>query len=179
MKHITADTLSFYRNCKIEYFDYFTNKYKIGTLQGIADDHHFFIKEDGSGQEIDKCKPILRPISDITDAELKELFMMDNSFEEVTMSYLKFSHREEHIGYFSVRFNCEYINKMGKKSGMMGTISFMRLTPKQFQYILSMHFDIFGWIKNGIAIAGELRNVPAPLTEQHVDKNLFPPINNL
>lgn len=175
---LTAKQLALFLGCKIEYFDYFKNGYEIGILNGIGTDY-FFVKDDNNGQDIDKCRPILRPISDITDEELKEVFLMEHSFEGTTISSVKFSHREELFGRYAVRYNCEYvIDKTGKENCMMGTVSFKNLTANQFEYLLYKHFDVFGWIKSGLAIQDEeLHNLPEPKAPE--SKNFFPPINEL
>lgn len=181
-KHLTPEDLGLFRNCMVKYFDYFTNQYEIGTLQGIADNNHFWIEENHNGQEIDKCKPILRPLNSITDDELRELFMLEHFYDGITMSYVKFHHRDERFGFFSVQFNCEYvINRTGKKTGIFGTMSFRKVSPKQFQYLLSKHFDIFGWIEAGLAVHSVLYNSPEPEQKStpvpDINKNLFPPIS--
>ncbi len=133
MKKELKDYLHLYLGCKVEYG--YDGTKKIGKLVG---------KDDSAGWQVDKLrvlapyqyvrdeliKPILRPLSDMTEDE--KVVMHDTLW--IT---------KEEDKHYSVSHKCTYwhLKCCGREK-----------EPEVFLYLLSKHFDLFGLIDAGLAI---------------------------
>lgn len=99
--------------------------------------------------------PILRPLSDMTEEEMKELLCLDfapsdDVFRNMVTEF-KFDVNEPQrrtkrgtgVGFSVFKDGSHY---------MSGTLSFVDLNPHQFVYLLKLGFDLFGLIEAGLAI---------------------------
>lgn len=100
-------------------------------------------------------KPLLRPLSDMTEEEMKELLCLDfapsdDVFRNMVTEF-KFDVNEPQrrtkrgtgVGFSVFKDGSHY---------MSGTLSFVDLNPHQFVYLLKLGFDLFGLIEAGLAI---------------------------
>jgi hypothetical protein len=102
-----------------------------------------------------ELRPILRLLSDMTEDEMKELLCfkyapsdyvfrnMLNEFKFYCDEPKRNTTRGEGVGYSVFKDGSHY---------QSGTLSFVRLNPTQFHYLLSLHFDLFDLIPSGLAI---------------------------
>lgn len=127
MKTLTAKELALYLGCEVQYeyetrSEYPDLKHELrnGVLAGLTHSEVDITTEWGVIRRmITQVKPILRPLSDMTGAEAKELAECSRS------------------PYY--RFEVGLMNKI-------------LLYPQPVVYLLSKHFDLFGWIESGLAI---------------------------
>ena len=106
-KKLTAADLAMYIGCDVEWNGV------VYRLSGVNADCEIAIERNGVTiwVEIEAVKPILRPLSDITDEEENETQIFVN---EICFGY--------------------------------------ELGAQITRYLLSKHFDLFGWIEAGLAI---------------------------
>jgi len=99
--------------------------------------------------------PILRDLSSMTEEEAKELFILERAskyveWTEVVLTKYKKSKLDELDGLepsWMVSAKYKYLD--GRTGGMSGSVSLREFEPKQFQYLLSKHFDIFDLFSKG------------------------------
>lgn len=164
------DCLHYYLGCEVEYYNYISNAWCIGILRGVTDDYAW-IKDDGNGCHFSDLKPILRPLSDMSEEEAGWVYNYSFQFGLTTQlgNYFDYDIRkimnEDKVASLDIRridrphhsvnilmdgtsivFNDEEMNEKPKFCWrcMNGAI--------QFHYLLSKHFDIFGLIEEGLAI---------------------------
>jgi hypothetical protein len=150
MQKEIKDYLHLYLGCDTNY----------GLLEGIRDQYAYTIvsgKDTIRGNVWD-IKPILRPLSDMTDSELIEFAKIHNSDIEWYMQDGLCIGREN-IGvqqhfYFDdeLFFTAEICNNIfGQESE--GDTQISNITPfETTRLLLSKHFDLFGLIEAGLAI---------------------------
>lgn len=101
------------------------------------------------------CRLALRPLSDMTDAEFKELIMLEWGVNrDIVEQKIKTVVKSKEVKH-AVKYGTSIPFRAFDESGnhvMTGTISSESLNPEQFQYILSKGFDLFGLIEAGLAI---------------------------
>lgn len=107
-------------------------------------------------QEMSRVKPILRPLSDMTEEEMYQLLLRQYSPSEdiftqiVTTVKFNTTEPKRHLKHGSG------VGYSGFKSDgshyVTGTLSFTRLSSEQFTYLLKQGFDLFGLIDAGLAI---------------------------
>jgi hypothetical protein len=86
-------------------------------------------------------KPILRPLSNMTEDEAVELVKIrSTTYRWVTAEVVN-----QHI----LRFEFEYESSRRRRST---TLRFDELSPEEVRYLLSKGFDLFGLIEAGLAI---------------------------
>lgn len=138
MKDI-KDYLHFYIGCKAEFLGYkktWTGDITIFTIMAMADG------------ELGYVKPILRPLSDITESEAKELIIRDNRQYLVDWiekgQYEEYPDRQDYSTYLSrLHDNDEcYCSQLLQAIGNF----------EVWTYLLSKGFDLFGLIESGLAI---------------------------
>lgn len=128
MKKELKDYLHLYLGCPFIYgegpkiWDGWSGFEKTDTYY-YTDEEQNHIKLGGHHFQVAKIKPILRPLSDMTDEELQECGNMVYDFsDDPELNNHKWQDFE--IG----------------------------LAPEQFHWLLSKHFDLFGLIEAGLAI---------------------------
>ena len=99
--------------------------------------------------------PILRPLSDMTEEEMEELFFIgDALIKEVTPNaVIKFYPNE--VKRNIKRGTGVAYTVLKSENGehfMSGTLSLTKFDTMQFSYLLSKHFDVFCLIEAGLAI---------------------------
>lgn len=100
---------------------------------------HWLYKDliDGHLASFAYYKLMLRPLSSMTEEEMKEIVLMNYNVENTLLSVIQYSR--------GIEF---------KTSGFTGggEIDFYKTNPITFLHLLSKHFDLFGLIEAGIAI---------------------------
>lgn len=100
-------------------------------------------------------KPILRPLSDITDEEFKEVVILNYSesrdvIEPFVFRVKRISALKQNTKYgTSIPYSCFNTKDIHT---ITGTFSSMDMNPEQFLYLLKQRFDLFNLIENGLAI---------------------------
>lgn len=99
-------------------------------------------------------KPILRPLSSMTEEEMKEIVMLGFESKDIAdMLIEKVTRRsevQEHVR-FGTAIPYTAWDKNGKVQ-MAGTISAHELSADQFRYLVSRSFDLFNLIPEGLAL---------------------------
>ncbi len=128
--------------CKSE-----VEKYKwVSVLDvGIDHFHEWYVEE---------TKPILRPLSDMTEDEMRELYKImgepSNTFC-YPVTHVKWGSRIE--GYQPNIIDVRYEGSHGGGGGSGHyQILLNRIDSKSFLWLLSKGFDLFGLIESGLAI---------------------------
>lgn len=139
MKKELKDYLHLYLGCEIigTYRDASGSKgYLTGITNGGCDCEIQFILEDGINVEeepyindIAQVKPILRPLSDMTEDEENE----------IEGEYGSYGLGEKHLCNALKNHDLRYVKKLDEAFGLI-------------HYLLSKSFDIFGLIEAGLAI---------------------------
>lgn len=106
---------------------------------------------------LDEIKLYLRPLSSMTEEEMKELHILffDPSSREIYTQKIKkiVFYKDEPrrhikhgtgIGYTTLDENLDHISS--------GTLSFSRFNANQFHYLLKQGFDLFGLIEANLAV---------------------------
>ncbi len=106
-------------------------------------------------RELEYIKPILRPLSDITEDEMKELLIKwyhpsEDMFVRLSDT-IKFYPNEKKRAV-KVGEGVAYSMFKDGIHKATGTLSFTRLNPVQTLYLLKQGFDLFGLIDNGEAL---------------------------
>lgn len=104
-------------------------------------------------------KPILRPLSDMTEDEFREVIALKFGVEEsdsrevFNQMIFKIQRTREvkQAAKFGTSIPYNAFNKDGKHY-MSGTFSQNSINPDQFIFLLSKSFDLFGLIESGLAI---------------------------
>jgi hypothetical protein len=105
---LTVQDLAMFIGCEyIGEWDGKTRKLDIGSIPTIV------------GSRVGDVKLILRPLSDMTDEEKKELCIV-----------------RDWPDYKTVMNNL-----------------YWKYSPEMFKFLISKHFDVFGWIEKGLAIS--------------------------
>jgi hypothetical protein len=99
-------------------------------------------------------KPVLRPLSTITGDEAKECYKL-NPYSKGEWLIEKVIVRENIKGYMPNIVDVHWKGKEGTTDYACGVdvMFFNKLNPEQHRYLLSKHFDLFGLIEAGLAIA--------------------------
>ena len=153
MKKELKDYLHLFLGCKIKAIAKWRN-YSINGMYtlntAILNDFEVNLR---SGKII--CKPILRPLSDMTEKEAIEVFKMVSLLD---LSDCQFEFGENYTTWINANLNgrvIDSINFLGDNIEMMnndGTYSPLNPIAPVHQYYLSKHFDLFGLIESGLAI---------------------------
>lgn len=116
-KQLTAQQLALYLGQQAEY-----TSHRGTNIQAI---HPFDLEREEHGFKY-TIKPLLRPLSDISEEELRDVFPGESNPEAYTTEFWK-SHLKEY--------------------------GVPTLKPEQFTYLLSRGFDLFNWIEQGLAVS--------------------------
>ena len=132
---LTAADLALYLGCEV-LVPYAPQTERIGQLREVGQKSSWVRFElHTSAYKSHEIKPILRPLSDMTEEEARDLCQIvdgDESEQVAENSALKyFRQREEWYG-------ARIYLLLGK--------------PNAWRYLLSKYFDLFGWIPAGLAI---------------------------
>lgn len=168
MKKI-EDYLHLYLGCEVWYKD------KLWDLVGVSRPYkttdttfvNIDLRPDGKGfrsisylsesfTDLTLIKPILHPLSSMTEEELREVLIMH--FDETSRDIASQS-----IVSVKKKFEVKMVSKYGTGIPYIvynedniphsdGVFSLSELNPDQFRYLLSKHFDLFGLIESGLAI---------------------------
>lgn len=139
-----AKTLALYLGCEFIWNQFPDVKYKMdGIYQSEVEPDKTIVSAQPNRQEFyhDEIKLILRPLSSMTEEEGKEyagLFFEDYN-PELTKFY-NFGH------CISIRYYDAFLHLPDE------------YTPKQFLWLLSKGFDLFGLIEKGEAIDSTLKH---------------------
>jgi hypothetical protein len=96
-------------------------------------------------------RPILRPLSDITDEEIRELFRHD----KISKEYSNVSYQRELVMnniLMGITVNYDVTTPDGTYSHSW-TLRFSAINAHDFKWLLSKHFDLFQLIDAGLAIS--------------------------
>lgn len=125
MKTLTVKELALYLGCEAVA----TTEHLINCDEGEEEEVRIYLTIENLN-ELDvtffDVKPILRPLSDITEEEISDVFPGESNPEAYTTDFWK-SHLKEY--------------------------GVPTLKPEQFTYLLSRGFDLFNWIEQGLAIS--------------------------
>ena len=117
--------------CEVTYspggFEYYDN----GGIYLISGG---LINEYGKGEAA--IKPILRPLSDMTEDEARNVYKITTGED--------YPANDAKSEVFAVQDE-EFLSAQMEIGAMMGQ-------PAVWRYLLSRHFDLFGWIEAGLAI---------------------------
>lgn len=100
-------------------------------------------------------KPILRPLSDMTEEEFSECVLLHFGIENRDVVFGTINKIERYSEPKMLTNFGTALPYRCSKDGihvMTGTLSTNSLNPQQFKYMLSKHFDLFGLIPDGLAI---------------------------
>lgn len=151
------DVAHLYLGCKMQDI-FLQGDYEPSVLLGIntkgaAGNLEFLA--DGVWQMAAIFKPILRPLSSMTDAEFKEAVFLrwgiSRDIIEQKVSEIKRLKEVQHPVKYGTSIPYVGLDKEGKHY-ISATLSQQSLTPSQTIFFLKNHFDLFGLIENGQAI---------------------------
>jgi hypothetical protein len=166
MKKKLEDYLHLYIDCKIvgTYNDGSGSEgFLTGVTNGGTECEIQFLLEDGINvteepelNNVTEVKPILRPLSDMTQDEFIELFKLCSLFDLSECSFIGTNDKDgvwcnaEYEGRVidAIRLVGDYVEMMNND----GTFSGMNPQSKAFKFFISKHFDLFGLIEAGLAI---------------------------
>jgi hypothetical protein len=141
MKTLLKEYLHLYNGCTILFNDGSTATLMCsdGCIASFLSDEH----NQCGHASIDSPlfgKPILRPLSDINLDEMQQFFSFTGLPKDCKAIRVDYS---DHI------FQFEYVSG----GAMQSTHSYLyHLSPKQFHWLLTKHFDLFGLIEAGLAL---------------------------
>lgn len=136
-----TDVIHFYLGCEV-----LTNQGKgslIGVFTSDQDPSERISLEDGDCDCIEWYKPILRQLDSITEEDRTILF------ENVFGKFYNYLYQHYRVGNVFTAEKVDHID--GFTKGHV-TLSLSSFSPKNFQYLLSKGFDLFGLIESGQAI---------------------------
>lgn len=161
MKKI-EDYLHLYLGCEVRTNDTAMDtilRGRTGTFVGFTDESRtsvimkFRAGPDGRAG-LWNIKPLLRPLSDMTEQEAIEFCCLHYTIQN-TIKYASWDDgRDTRYGKPRV-----YFETTGFKQS--GSIPLDKLMPEGFVYLLSKHFDLFRLIEDGLAIDSTKINEPA------------------
>jgi len=132
---LTAADLALYLGCEV-LVHYAPSTERIGQLREVGQNGSWVRFElHTSAYKSHEIKPILRPLSDMTEEEARDLRQIvdgDDSEQVAENSALKYFRQKEEW----------YVDRIYLLLGK----------PNAWRYLLSKHFDLFGWIPSGLAI---------------------------
>lgn len=100
--------LPLYIGQQVQYFDFFTNKYEVGTLRSAGDDGYFFVQGDNNGQSTQYARLLLRPLSTITEAEEAKWNKISTTVGEMHPESALQIHWAKRINYYrSIGIDCD------------------------------------------------------------------------
>lgn len=135
--HLTAKDLALVLGCKC--YDSYNN---IGR---VTLDTKLLANQEFAGHPDIYIKPILRPLSEITEKEAMSLL---NDEKGILAEFDSWHYNGDNLrGFF---YRKTYINKGAL--AYTGGILFSSLSPLRTKKLLAMHFDLFGWIDARLAI---------------------------
>ena len=146
IKHLAAYLpygLKFISGMDVPFDEHYENpKWTLNGVSEMFGDYCLLTKESSDAYVIDSCKPILRPLSDLTREEYWSLSGKDSS---KTFGF--------HYGKYNGYDKREFIYREGYSSKKY----FLKDGSGQFDYhmmefFFEHHFDIFGLIEAGLAI---------------------------
>jgi len=132
----------------------------INIITGLRDEKYFIdIQSKYAYGDIENCKPILRPLSDIT----KEIEVNGDKFVpiiELAKLYHTLGSLITHFsgvrndGIYGIQVNCHIENDDRRFSyyQLKNEEFILSNTYEEIQKLLSWHFDIFNLIEKGLAI---------------------------
>jgi len=150
--------LHLYLGCKVEYG--YEGTKKIGKLEGKVDlagwqVNTYKVLAPYQYVRDELIKPILRPLSDMTDAEFKEAILLHWGISrDIVEQKIDRVERRKELKQ-NVRYGTAIPYSAFDKEGkhyMTGTFSTSSLSPDTLLFLLSKHFDLFGLIEAGLAI---------------------------
>jgi hypothetical protein len=106
--------------------------------------------------------PIIRLLSDITEDEVKECYHKNYIWHNIPPSCIDKIEVERGENYPVNQVRIHFKNKPINGTGYMCGMNIMylnQLSPVQFHYLLSKHFDLFDLIADGLAIDAAKQNV--------------------
>ena len=113
------------------------------------------LTDGGAKPSLDRIKPVLRTLSDLT----KEIEVNGNKFvpcEELLKTKFKQHYNSETISrYKEICYNSRVVwfqNIANYNMDIPNKINVLEQPYWVFQYLLELHFDIFGLIENNLAI---------------------------
>jgi hypothetical protein len=110
------------------------------------------------GYKYNQVKPILRPLSDMTEEEAKIYFGISES-AEVYKKNMYDDHSEFLYRWEDRRRKYNTSDGMAHSAvGIAHNCENADMTPTQFLFLLSKHFDLFGLIEAGLAIDATKQN---------------------
>lgn len=126
MNHLIAQELALYLGCDVcMYAD------SLGILQEVKVDKVAVVNKASGRSDlllISEVKPILRRMSSMTEKECRALCKLEG-------------------------WGWDLGNMVVSDDGIhFQDKVFRKITPESFRYLLSLHFDLFGWIDSGKAL---------------------------
>lgn len=105
-------------------------------------------------------KLLLRPLSDMTEDEAKVCYKI-NPYSKGEWLIKSVLVKENTKGYQPNIVQINWEGKEGSTGYACGTdyMYFNKLSAEQFSYLLSNHFDLFGFIESGLAIDKTKRGI--------------------
>lgn len=152
MEKNIKDYLPFYLGCEV------MHRNEKGRLEAVSKrmnvwDGFISFGDFGSWYAVNEIKPILRPLSDMTDEEAKACYKI-NPYSKAEWLIQSVIVKENIKGYQPNIVQINWAGKEGSTGYASGTdyIYFNKLSAEQFSFLLSKHFDLFGLIEAGLAI---------------------------
>ncbi len=151
MEKQIRDYLHLYLGCQVEYDDRIgiIHQYFLPAGKHREGEVWFCSLEENGNPEMScsvpctKVKPILRPLSDMTEDEAIRVTGLSEYAPNFTI--VKVTRNE----YKDLIVSWKGLDDVPKEFNATGELFFC---AEQFQYLLSKHFDIFGLIEDGLAI---------------------------
>lgn len=146
------DYLHLYLGCEVELNNGGSKVYnrKLVAVGGVDDELYCKLRlgKAGKGQLVHgiflkegRVKPLLRPLSDMTEEEMRGWALIAAPRENMTDDYIKKSHEDF----------LKQVSKKGLDAFEVNSGEF-HLAFELTHYLLSLHFDLFGLIESGLAI---------------------------
>jgi hypothetical protein len=141
--------LHFYLGCEFALIPKYNEGTRIDRMTSACPEHKTVYGSNGENYDYDAIKPILRPLSSMTEEEAVEV-----------CKFATEAKRHKSIDILSIDVKRGYIHYM---DGSMWSgdgvqeyndleVHFNRICPEQFHYLLSRGFDLFGLIPADLAI---------------------------
>jgi len=128
-RELTAKDLALYLGAYCHERRYLNPAPSIISAKKIAN----LVKDD----DVNMCVPILRPLSDMSDAE--------------ALKFIKRYHPKALEAFYTEKYN-EVIGVMDEDARRLAGVVIDTMIPSDFRFFTIHHFDVFGWIDAGLAI---------------------------
>jgi hypothetical protein len=147
MEKITVQEMAMFLGCDVEYSHPEGKEVKPLTFFWLQEYEEIIESEEES------FKPILRPISNITEEEMKELYLL----------VFKRPFVGDNITHRDLGMKCEryvlwsglerlFIYKDGDVEADSDLVHYKVHRPTVLKWMILKQFDVFGWIEKGLAI---------------------------